>query len=172
MKILFLPSTTYKLITWEIKCILQKIKEYCIILVYCLWGRGANSKKGCFWRKKFLGESQDFAWHREFFGEKWGNKVMFSKRFEIFRPKRLCQNSRFLGGYLFKHGSAQTAFITAVTPIVKNRYMCHPSSYFRLSYQLVSTLLSRHIACCLWCRKTWSDFVVYTWWQGPCVFPT
>ena len=65
----------------------KKIKEYCIILVHYLQGWGANSKKGCFERKKFLGESQDFAWHREIFLGKCGYKVIFPRGLRFFDPK-------------------------------------------------------------------------------------
>lgn len=117
--------------------------------------------------KKLFQESQDFFRNREIFREKWGHKVIFLGGLRFFDPKFCvniadvledCSNSLY--------NSSQSPYC------VKSRYMYHTAIYFRLSYQLISTLLSRHIACCLRHMKTWSDFVVYIWWQGPCVFPS
>ena len=84
---------------------------------------GVNSKKGCFGRKtKFFWESEDFvgigeAWEN-FRGKRSGG-VQILGNLRVFwecLPKISGRYSTFLGGLLFRHGSAPTAFVRAVIP--------------------------------------------------------
>lgn len=96
---------------------LQKIKEYCIILVHCVWGWGVSTLRKAVSGETFFWESHDFARIGKYLGGNEVTKILFLGGLRFFEAK-FWDNITFLEGVLGKHGSAQTAFETAVTPIL------------------------------------------------------
>ena len=111
---------------------------------------GINSKKGCFGRKikklKFFWESEDFANDREaweIFRETRGKEVKFlgSLRFSGNVSQKFGTIfQRFSGGILFLYGSAQTAFVWAVTPSPLPQYQPNKKNFIHTNFCLISII--------------------------------
>ena len=73
-------------------------------------------------------------------------------------PKKSGRYSKFSGGLLFTHGSAQTAFVRAVTP---RSYLLHPRVYYELTIdQLTVGLIAQLVRALYWFAEVMGSILV------------